>query len=141
MTNSQLASTQNLKTKGNTMKSKITKFAKVAVIGFCLALTFSCSSGNDNTDNSSSSNGGGCLSSSSGVSSSSSVTSGDGSSSSLTGTSGTFVDSRDSKSYKWVKIDELIWFAENLNYAVEGGKCFGDGGKYGTDLKAFLFVP
>jgi len=42
---------------------------------------------------------------------------------SLTGTSGTITDSRDSKPYKWVKIGEQYWLAENLNYAADG-KCY-----------------
>jgi len=66
----------------------------VASIWFVLAFTFSCSS--DNDSNSSSSGG--------------------GDSSSSSGGGGTFKDDRDSKSYKWVKIGEQTWMAENLNY-------------------------
>ena len=39
---------------------------------------------------------------------------------------GTFTDTRDGKVYKIVEINGQTWFAENLNYAAEGSRCYGE---------------
>jgi len=47
----------------------------------------------------------------------------------LNSNSGTFIDNRDDKEYRWVRIGTQIWMAENLNYDTANGTgswCYAD---------------
>ena len=80
-----------------------------------------------NTQNVRSSSSGGSINSSSSVNKGDSSSSVDDGGSCPPGQRGKFNDDRDNKSYGWVKICGQTWMAENLNYAVEGSKCYGEG--------------
>ncbi len=89
--------------------NKTKGFLLAASVALALAFTFSC-----HTDKGDSGGGGPGL---------------------ATPTKTIFVDSRDSKTYNKVTIGTQTWMAENLNYAVEGSKCYGeDGVVKGTTL-------
>jgi uncharacterized protein (TIGR02145 family) len=108
-------SSQPSTTGDNNMRNTISIAA--ATLAFAITLTLSCSGGDDN--------GGGNPSSDSGGGISSSGDGGDGSSSSsgggVTGGKG-----NDIANYNTVPIGGQVWMAENLDYAVDGSKCFYD---------------
>lgn len=44
----------------------------------------------------------------------------------FTGKSGTFTDPRDGQDYKWIRIGEQVWMAENVNYKTANSWCYGN---------------
>jgi uncharacterized protein (TIGR02145 family) len=117
---------------------KTTRFLMAATLAFALAFTFNaCDSGGG---------GGGGDKSSSSVVSSSAIGGSSSSSYSSSSEDNTlrcgskeydpatqFCDVRDNKIYKWVKIDEQIWIAENLNYETATGSWCNTTAGYGCD--------
>ena len=52
---------------------------------------------------------------------------------------GIFQDTRDGQYYKTIEIDGVVWFAENLNYALEGSLCY-ENSQYYCDIYGRLYT-
>ena len=52
---------------------------------------------------------------------------------------GIFQDTRDGQYYKTIEIDGVVWFAENLNYTVEGSLCY-ENNQYYCDIYGRLYT-
>jgi len=44
-------------------------------------------------------------------------------------TANTFIDERDGRRYRTTRIGEQVWMAEDLHFAAEGSRCYGEGGQ------------
>ena len=112
------------------MKTKTKGFLLTASVCLAMAFTLSCSSDDWLGDPSSSSNGGGDPSSSSnGGGDPSSSSNGGGEPSSSSGGGGNSIIYED-ETYPTVDIGTQTWLAKNLNYAVEGSKCYDNDPDY-----------